>query len=265
MIIVGELINTSRKSVKEAVEKQDADFIKKLAQKQWDTGADYIDINCGTMIGTELEMMKWLVNCVQEVIEAPLCIDSPDPAVLDAGLSLCKYGQPMLNSISDEEGRFDSTLPVILKHEAKVVALCMDSKGMPETSDDRIRVAGNLYNKLTGAGVADENIFFDPLIKPVSSVGTAGIEVLESIRKIKEKFPKVHFMCGLSNISYGLPNRKLLNRLFVAQSMAIGMGGYVLDPTDKKMMGTVYASRTLLNQDEYNGDYLYAYRKGIYS
>ncbi len=264
MLIIGELINTSRKAVKEAVLNKDADFIKKLAQEQYDAGADYIDVNCGTMVNNEAEVMVWLVNCIQEQVEAPLCIDSPDAAVLDAGLALCKYDQPMLNSISDEDDRFDSILPIILKHKAKVVALCMDSTGMPETAEDRVKVARNIYNKLTKAGVADDDIYFDPLIKPVSSISTAGIEVLEAIKQIKSEFPDVHFTCGLSNISFGLPNRKVLNRLFAVQIMAIGMDGYVLDPTDKEMMGSLIASTTLLDQDEFNCDYLKAHRKGLY-
>lgn len=264
MLIVGELINTSRKAVKAAVLKRDAQFIKDLAQKQFDAGADYIDVNCGNMVNDEVEIMTWLVNCVQEQVEAPLCIDSPDPAALEAGLSLCKYGQPMLNSITDEDGRFDPVVPLVLKYKTKVVALCMDSEGMPETATDRLRVASVLYQKLTDAGVADENIYFDPLVKPVSSVGTAGLEVLETIKVIKTKYPKVHFMCGLSNISFGLPNRMLLNKLFVAQSMAVGMDGYVLDPANKEMMVTLIASKTLLGLDEYNGDYLDAFRSGMF-
>ncbi len=264
MLIVGELINTSRKAVKEAVQNKDAQFIKDLAQKQFDAGADYIDVNCGNMINNEVEIMTWLVNCVQEQVEAPLCIDSPDPKALEAGLALCKYGQPMLNSITDEDGRFDPVIPLVIKYKTKVVALCMDSVGMPETAADRLRVASNLYQKITEAGVADEDIYFDPLVKPVSSVGTAGIEVLETIKVIKTKYPKVHFMCGLSNISFGLPNRKLLNRLFVVQSMAVGMDGYVLDPANKEMMATIVTSKTLLGLDEYNGDYLDAFRSGMF-
>lgn len=264
MLIIGELINTSRKAIKEAVQKKDANYIQQVAREQLEAGANYIDVNCGTMINNEIEIMEWLVKTVQEAVEVPLSIDSPDPKVIEAGLRLVKYGQPMINSISDEKERFDSILPLVVKYNAKIVALCMDDTGMPETGEDRVRVAKSLYLKLTEAGVSDENIYFDPLVKPISAVEKAGVEVLESIKLIKILYPNVHFTCGLSNVSYGLPNRKVLNRLFVVQTMTLGMDGYILNPTDKEMMGVIYASLALLGQDSYCMNYLKAHRKGIY-
>lgn len=264
MLIIGELINSSRKAIREAIEKKDAEYIKQIAKDQVEAGADYIDVNCGTMINNEVETMEWLVNAIQEVVEAPLCIDSPDPKVVEAGLALCKFGQPMINSISDEKERFDAILPLLIKYKAKIVALCMDDTGMPETAQDRLRVVKSLHAKLTEAGVPENDIYFDPLVKPISAVESAGIEVLETIRAIKEIYPKVHMTCGLSNVSYGLPNRKYLNRMFVTQTNTVGMDSYILDPTDKGMMGTVYASQALLGQDEYCMNYLTAHRKGLY-
>jgi 5-methyltetrahydrofolate corrinoid/iron sulfur protein methyltransferase len=264
MLIIGELINTSRKAIKEAVEKRDADYIKQVAREQLEAGANYIDVNCGTMVNNEVEIMEWLVNTVQEAVEAPLSIDSPDPKAIEAGLKLVKYGQPMINSISDEKERFNSVLPLVVRYNAKIVALCMDDTGMPNTGEDRVRVAKSLYQKLTEAGVPEDNIYFDPLVKPISAVEKAGVEVLESIKYIKSSYPNVHFTCGLSNVSYGLPNRKILNRLFVVQTMTMGMDGYILNPTDKEMMGVIYASMALLGQDSYCMNYLTAHRKGLY-
>lgn len=264
MLIIGELINTSRKAIKEAVENRDAAYIQQVAKEQVEAGANYVDINCGTMVFNEVEVMEWLVNTVQEVVQAPLCIDTPNPVAMEAGLNLCKYGQPMINSISDEKERFAQVLPLVLKYKAKVVALCMDDTGIPETAQDRIRVADSLHTKLSAVGVADEDIYFDPLVKPVSSVETAGLEVLDTIKLIKEKYPQVHFTCGLSNVSYGLPNRKILNRLFVVQTMTVGMDGYILNPTDKEMMGAIYSSLALLGQDAYCMNYLSAHRKGLF-
>lgn len=264
MVIVGELINTSRKAISEAVDNKNARFIQQVAMEQAEAGATYIDVNCGNKVFDELENMRWLVNTIQEVVKIPLCIDSPNPQALEAGLELVKHGTPMINSITDEGPRFDAVLPLVKKYNAKIVALCMDDRGMPDTASDRMRVVKNLHNKLTAAGVKDDDIYFDPLVKPVSSVGTAGVEVLETIRMIKAQYPKVHFMCGLSNVSYGLPNRKYLNRLFVAQTMTAGMDGYILNPTDKGMMGLIYAARTLLGQDDYCMGYIKAHRKGFY-
>lgn len=264
MLIVGELINTSRKAISEAVEGKDAQYIQQVAREQLEAGANYIDVNCGNKVFNEVEYMQWLVTTIQEAVQAPLCIDSPNPQALEAGLALAKYGTPMINSITDEGPRFEAILPLVLKYKAKVVALCMDDHGMPETAADRMRVVDSLYRKLTAAGVKDDDIYFDPLVKPVSSVQTAGVEVLETIKLIKQNYPEVHFMCGLSNVSYGLPNRKVLNRLFVAQTMTLGMDGYILNPTDKSMMGVIYAGATLLGKDDYCMGYLKAHRKGIY-
>ena len=265
MLIVGELINTSRKAVGEAVDNKDAQYIQQVALEQVAAGADYIDVNCGKKVFEELTNMEWLVNTIQAVTDKPLCIDSPNPAALEVGLKLCKCAKPMINSISDEGHRFEEVLPLVLKYNAKIVALCMDDKGMPDTAADRMRVTDNLYRKLTEAGVKDDDIYFDPLVKPVSSVGSAGVEVLETIKLIKQNYPKTHFMCGLSNISYGLPERKVLNRLFVAQTMAVGMDGYILNPSDKSMMGVIHAAKALLGQDDYCMGYLAAYRKGFYA
>lgn len=264
MLIVGELINTSRKAISEAVEGKNAQYIQQVAQEQLEAGANYIDVNCGNKVFNELEYMQWLVTTIQETVKVPLCIDSPNPQALEAGLALAQYGTTMINSITDEGPRFEAILPLVLKYKTKVVALCMDDHGMPETAADRMRVVDSLYDKLTAAGVKDDDIYFDPLVKPVSSVQTAGVEVLETIKLIKQNYPKVHFMCGLSNVSYGLPNRKVLNRLFVAQTMTLGMDGYILNPTDKSMMGVIYAGTTLLGKDDYCMGYLKAHRKGLY-
>lgn len=263
LTIVGELINTSRAAVKEAVINKDEAYIRELASKQAKSGATYIDVNCGNMINIEEETMKWLVNIVQDEVDIPLCIDSPSAEVLEIGLSLCKNGRPMINSISDEDERYAAVLPLIKKYNAKVVVLCMDSTGMPNTSEDRMKVVRNLHAKLSKEGVADEDMYFDPLVKPVSSVATAGAEVLDTVKKIKEDYPDVHFMCGLSNISYGLPNRSILNRLFVVQTMTVGMDGYVLDPTNTQMMAGIIASTATLGLDSYCGKYIKAHRKGL--
>ena len=140
LTIVGELINTSRPAVKEAAKNRDKDMIIDLAIRQAKAGATFIDVNCGNMINNEEETMEWLVNTIQSEVEVPLCIDSPSATALDVGLSLCKYGRPMINSISDEDERYDSVLPLIKKYDAKIVVLCMDSTGMPVTSDDRRRL-----------------------------------------------------------------------------------------------------------------------------
>lgn len=262
--IVGELINSSRKAIKPAIESKDEAFIQDLAQKQVDAGANYVDVNCGTMVFNEPETMQWLVETIQQKVNAPLCIDSPNPKAIEVGLSLVKNGQPMVNSITAEKERYNTILPMVLKYKAKIVALCMDDSGMPETAEDRLKIATRLVSDLTAAGVAEDDIYLDPLVKPVSTGDNAGMEVLETIYQIKQKYPKVHGICGLSNISFGLPNRKILNRVFMIQTMTMGMDAYILDPLDKIMMGFVHVSTALLAQDPFCMNYLTAHRNGLY-
>ncbi|MBQ6810993.1 MAG: methyltetrahydrofolate cobalamin methyltransferase [Firmicutes bacterium] len=269
MLIVGELINTSRKAIKEAVEAKDAAYIQKIAREQADAGADYIDINCGTQFGKEIETMEWLVETVAEVVQdKPLCIDSPDAAALDAGLTLAKklqpQFQPMINSINAEQERYKEVLPLVTKHDAKITALLMDDTGIPQTAEKRLAVADFLYKGLTEAGVADENIYFDPLIQPISVDAAFGQQVLDTVAGLTAKYPKCHKMCGLSNISFGLPNRKILNSFFVAQTMVVGMDGFIVNPCDKLMMGTVAAGKALIGKDDYCMGYLMASRNGLY-
>lgn len=221
-------------------------------------------MNCGTMVFDEVETMEWLVNTVQEAVQVPLCIDSPNPLAIEAGLALARYGQPLVNSITGEKERYEQIFPMVLKYKTKVVALCMDDSGMPETAEDRMKVAVNLYENLTKAGVPEDDIYFDPLVKPVSTGDKAGLEVLETVRLISEKYPNVHKVCGLSNVSFGLPNRKILNQLFMVQTMTVGMDSYILNPLDKSMMGFVHAGQTLLGKDTYCTNYLTAHRNGLY-
>lgn len=264
MLIIGELINTSRKAIREAVEKQNAEYIRQIAKAQIEAGANYLDVNCGTLVFNEVEMMKWLVNTVQEAVEAPLCIDSPNPKAIEEGLSLVKYGQPLINSITAEAERFGQILPLAQKYKAKVVALCMDDMGMPETADDRMRVVKNLHQSLTEAGIPEDDIYFDPLVIPVSTSDHAGLEVLETVDLITKEYPNVHKVCGLSNISFGLPNRKALNQLFMVQTMTMGMDSYILDPLDRVMMGFFHGSQALLGKDPYCMNFLTEHRNGLY-
>ncbi|MGM0451698.1 MAG: methyltetrahydrofolate cobalamin methyltransferase [Thermodesulfobacteriota bacterium] len=260
MIIVGELINSSRKAIKAAIDSENVEEIQKIAKDQYDNGADYIDINAGTFVGKEDRYMKWLVETVQNVVETPCCIDSPDPQVIEAAMALHK-GTPMINSISLEKERYDALLPVVAGTDLKVIALCMSDKGMPETKDDRLAIASDLINNLVKNNVALENIYVDPLVQPISTNDSYGIEFVNAIEAIMTEFPGVHTMCGLSNISYGLPERKLLNQAFMVMAISKGLDGAIINPLDRRMMANIYAAETLAGRDEFCSNYLMAYRE----
>ncbi len=233
MLIVGELINTSRKAIKAAVEERNSGLIQDIARRQVAAGAHYVDVNCGTMIYNEPETMQWLMETIQAAVTAPLCLDTPNPRAMEVGLALAQQGQPMINSISAEKERWRAFLPLVLKYKARIIALCMDNRGMPETAADRKSIIQQLVADLTASGVAADDIYLDPLVKPISTSDGAGREVLETLHFIRQEYPAVHIICGVSNVSYGLPHRRVLNQVFLIQTMTAGMDAYILEPLDK--------------------------------
>ena len=261
MIIVGEKINTSRKSVTEAVEKRDASFITKIAREQAEAGAHYIDVNAGTFLEQEAKCLCWLVEAVQSEVDLPLCLDSPNPLALSEAMKRHK-GEPIINSISLETERFRSLLPVVTSQPCHVVALCMAETSMPTTIDERVQVGSELINRLTGAGIPLEKIYVDPLVQPVSVDTQMGIATLGAIARIMNDFPGVNTICGLSNVSFGLPERRLINRSFLALCLSYGLSAVILDPTDKPLMATLLTIEMLLNRDEFCENFINAYQAG---
>ncbi|MDP4160372.1 MAG: methyltetrahydrofolate cobalamin methyltransferase [Bacillota bacterium] len=262
MLVVGELINTSRKNIKEAVEAKNAEYIQQIAKDQVEAGADYLDINCGTRVYDEEEIMAWLVDTVREVVQVPLCIDSPNPKALAVGLERAGDSTLMVNSISAEKERFEQVLPLVKKYNTKVVALCMDDAGIPETAEDRLRVSDQLIVDLLAADISQDQIYLDPLIKPLGVNNQFGVEVLDCVRTLSLRYPEIHFICGLSNISFGLPERKLLNRVFMVMNITAGMDGFILDPLDQSIMSMLGAAWTLIGKDDYCMNYLKGVRAG---
>jgi 5-methyltetrahydrofolate--homocysteine methyltransferase len=261
MLIVGERINASRKSIKPAIENGDADFIVKEAENQVKAGAHLVDVNAGVFVGKEVEYLPWLVETIQAKTDVTLCLDSPDPKAIEAALAVHK-GQAMINSISLEEKRFQEILPLIPKYKARVVALCMTDKGMPKTAEERFDVATELIEKLTKVGVPLDHIYVDPLVMAVSTDSSFGIEFLRAVGRIMEGHRGVHTICGLSNISFGLPLRRQLNQTFAVMAMTMGLDALIIDPLDRRMMANILTAETLLGTDAYCAGYLRAYREG---
>ena len=262
MLIIGEKINTSRKTIAQAVEAKDVAYIQSVARAQVDAGADYIDVNAGTFLEREATLLPWLVETVQSAVAKPLCLDSPNPQALVNALRV-HQGEALINSISLEKERFEALLPVITSRPCRVVALCIAATAMPTSAEERIDVACQLIERLTEAGVALEHIFVDPLVQPVAVDVRMGPAVLDAIAGIRQRYSGVGTICGLSNISYGLPARKLINRNFLALSIARGLTAAILDPTDRELMAGLFAAQMLIGQDEYCAEYIEAYQKGI--
>jgi cobalamin-dependent methionine synthase I len=259
MVIVGELINASRKAVNAAIKEQDAAAIEKLAKDQYEAGATYIDVNAGTFVGEEAKYLTWMVELIQGVIDGPCALDSPDPEALQAAMKVHK-GVPLINSISLEKERWDKLLPLLSGSGLKVVALCMSDEGMPETAEQRLAIADKLINGLVQNNVKIDDIYVDPLVQPVATNSEFGVEFLKAVEGIMTGYPGVHTMCGLSNISYGLPQRKFMNQTFMTMAIAKGLDGAIINPLDQRMMGNIIAAEALAGKDNFCMKYLQAYR-----
>jgi 5-methyltetrahydrofolate--homocysteine methyltransferase len=261
LIIVGELINASRKPIAEAIRNQDSEYVKKIAREESEAGAGYIDVNAGIFVGQETEYVKWLITNIQSVVDTPCSIDSPDPQVITAALSVHR-GTAMINSISLEKERYDRLMPVIAHTDLKVIALCMSDDGMPETADDRLRNADKLVTGLTRNGIPVGNIFIDPLVQPVATNTTYAVEFLDAVERIMTGYPGIHTICGLSNVSYGLPVRKFINHIFAVLAIGKGLDALIVNPLDAMMNASLTTAETLTGRDDFCADYLQAYRKG---
>ena len=259
--VIGERINTSRKLVQAAVAERDAEYIINDVKKQQEAGANFIDVNAGARIGHETEDMKWLIDTIQPIATVPLTLDSPDPAVLEMAFAMVEK-TPMINSISLEKDRFEAMMPFLKGKECKVIALCMDDAGMPGSADDILARATTLVEELNKIGIPTNAIYIDPLVQPISTDSNKGMMVLDAVRAIKAKFPEVHITGGLSNISYGLPQRHVINRTFVALMMDAGMDSAIIDPLDAKIMATIKTADMLIGNDQFCGNYLKGVRSG---
>ncbi|TAK82284.1 MAG: methyltetrahydrofolate cobalamin methyltransferase [Betaproteobacteria bacterium] len=262
MLVIAERINASRKAIRAALEAMDAAAIQKEARAQDAAGADYIDVNGGTLPGREPELLCWLVDTVQAVSDKPLCLDSPDAAALAAALPRVRTKPPILNSISLERARFDGVLALALEHRTKLIALCQGESVPAASAEDKVALGAELVERLTRAGIAIGDIYVDPLVFPLGTDSRSAHATIEAIGELMRRFPGVHTTCGLSNVSHGLPARKLLNRTFLVAALSRGMDAAIVDPTDSQLMSTIYAAQAVFGRDEYCLGLIEAFQEG---
>jgi 5-methyltetrahydrofolate--homocysteine methyltransferase len=260
VLIIGELINCTRKKVGEAARNRDIEFFKEIAARQANAGAGMLDVN-GGLPGQEIEVLPWLVNNVQETVTTPLCLDSADPTALRRALPLCKQ-RAMINSITDEPARLQALLPLLKEFRPKVIALCLGEAGPPNTVEERVATASHLVDRLTAEGFVLDDIYVDPCVLPISTGPEHGKALVEATGQIKARYPGVHISSGVSNVSFGLPVRKLLNEVLIVLLMAQGLDAAIVDPCDAQLMMNVRAAEALLARDEYCANYIQAFREG---
>ena len=263
MLIVGERINSSRKSIARAIDARDAAFIQGEAKAQAEAGADFIDVNAGSFEESETDHLRWVIETVREATDRPLCIDSPDPAVIEAVLPMAGDGEIMINSVDLDPARLEGLLPIVTGRGAKVIALCQSAEVSGTTTEEKVDLAGRLVKAATAAGVPLDDLYIDPLVHPVSVNARSAAATLDAVAEIMTRFPGVHTICGLTNVSYGLPNRKLVNRTFLTAAIVRGLDAAILDPTDSRIFSTLRTAAMVAGKDRFCMDYIRAVKAGL--
>lgn len=265
VVIIGESLNATIPAICEAVKNHDKAWIQKVAMEQVEADADYLDLNAQVTGCDEMIDLPWMVETVREVTDVPLVLDSSNPpAIIHTLESFDWKGQvPIISSITNEGNSPDKLLPVAAKYNTGIVALLMDDDGINHTAEGRFKICQELVKKSRDAGVADHNLWIDPLILPIGTDDNVGTISFELLQMMKSEFPEIRTYCGLSNVSFGMPHRALLNRTYVAMLAANGMEGFMINPRGKEMRAMMYAIRALMGEDQQCGKYIQAHRDGV--
>ena len=260
MIIIGEKINGAIPSVAKAIANRDADWIRDLAKRQSEAGADYIDV-CSSVMDKDVETLKWLIDLVQEVCDTKICIDSPSAESIVQAIPFCsKPG--IINSVSLEGDKIDTVFPVIADTKWECIALLSGKSRISESVEERVEIFAQIMEKAKEYKIAPSRLHIDPLVFSVGTNPESFLGYAEVCRHVKQSYPDIHITSGLSNISYGIPSRKTMNQAFLILAMQAGMDCAIIDPTNRDMIGSIFATEALLGEDEYCIEYIGGYNEG---
>lgn len=257
--VIGERINpTGKKRLKQALIEEDYDYLLSQAVQQADAGAQVLDVNVGIPDIEEARVLPAVVKKIQAVTDLPLQIDSSDPAAIEAALRVYN-GKAIVNSVNGEEKSLSFILPVVKKYGAAVVGLTLDENGIPSKAEDRLAIARRILKRAMDLGIPKKDVFIDCLTLTASAQQAEVKETLKAVRMVKEELG-LHTVLGVSNISFGLPCRPLVNRTFLALAMENGLDLPIINPNDEDMMGTIFAFEMLHNRDENARNFIERYR-----
>ncbi|MFH1480140.1 MAG: dihydropteroate synthase, partial [Pseudomonadota bacterium] len=257
LVIIGERINpTGRKRLAQAIEEGNLTHVKEEALKQVEAGAHILDVNVGVSGIDEPRMLKEAIMAIQDVTDTPLCIDSALPRALEAGLEVYK-GKALVNSVNGEKQRLDELIPLVKAHGAAVIGLTMDENGIPQKAEERLAIARRIVERAEQAGIPREDVIIDPLAMAVSADHRAALETIKTLQLIRDELG-VNQTLGLSNISFGLPERASINAIFLAMAVLSGLTCPIIDPTSREMMKALLISDMLLGKDEFCLNYISA-------
>lgn len=248
VVIIGEKINpTGHKKLAAALQEGNYDYVRELAKRQVTAGAEVLDVNVGVPGLNDVALMPEIVKLVAETVTVPLCLDSPNPAALAAGLAVAP-GKPLVNSVSGEESRLQSVLPLVKERGAAVIGLAMDDNGIPSDAEGRLAIAETILERAAKIGIPAEDVIIDPLVMTVGADSRAGVITLHTIELLR-KHLGVNINLGASNVSFGLPDRHTVNQTFMALAIGAGANCMITDPM--KLTGVIRAADLLLGRDEY--------------
>ena len=262
-VIIGERINpTGKKKLAAALLAGDLEVVRQEALAQVEAGADVLDVNVGAAGVDEVDLLPRAVRLVLETVDVPVCIDTPNAEALAAALAVHKEllpdGKPLVNSVNGEEGSLRRVLPLVAEHGAAVIGLCMDDEGIPATPERRLTVAKKIIERAEEVGIPREDVIIDCLALTVGADSKAGWTTLEAIRMVREELG-VNMTLGASNISFGLPEREVINRAFIAIAIATGVNCPIVDAA--KVRPYILATDLVLGRDDYAMRYIQAFRR----
>ncbi|MCX8160455.1 MAG: dihydropteroate synthase [Candidatus Saccharicenans sp.] len=248
LLIIGELLNSSRRPVEEALLKGDHGFLVELALEQQRAGCSYLDLNASTLLDREPEVLARVIPVLQDRVSLPISIDSSNPTAMEAGLRVHR-GQALLNSIPGKQKEMEEIIPLVGEYRPRVIVSCFDEAGFPETPDRTISIAGKVLNRLfSQTSLGKDDIFLDLLVRPLAVKPEAGRLFLESLLLARKEFPGIKTVAGLSNISYGLPRRRVVNLTFLSNLIGHGLDAVIADPLHPDFQATIIVSEFLNNR-----------------
>lgn len=257
-VLIGERINpTGKKKLAESLKAGDLEIVRREALAQVQAGADILDVNVGTFGVDEVALLPRAVQAVLDTVDVPLCIDSNNPAALEAAIRIYK-GKPLINSVTGEEHSLARVLPLVKEYKAAVVGLVQDDAGIPRDAERRVSIARKIVERAEAAGIDRENVIIDCLAFAVGADTSSGLAVIETIRAIKAELG-VNMTLGASNVSFGLPDRELINDVFVAMLIAAGITCLITDAA--KVRPSVMAADLIMGRDKHARRYIGAYRQ----
>ena len=257
-VLIGERINpTGKKKLAEALKAGDLEIVRKEALAQVQAGADILDVNVGTFGVDEVAMLPKAVRAVMDTVDVPLCLDSSNPDALEAALKVYK-GKPVVNSVTGEAHSLERVLPIIKEYGAAVIGLLQDDEGIPKDAERRVRIARKIVERVEASGIPREDLVIDCLVFAVGAEPSSGVAVMEAIRRIKAELG-VNMTMGASNVSFGLPDRELLNNAFVVMAVAAGATCLIVDAA--KVRPVILAADLVLGRDKRARRYIEAYRQ----